>query len=370
MQNKSKRTNTMTINSILNFVTAGCILMSASHAASAPKNKILRETDKEFFLTDEARRVGDQVLLYQRVTGGWAKNIDMAKPLEKHQVDSVIAEKQRRDDSTIDNNATVMQISYLARLYQATHDQRYKTAFADGIGYLLSGQYDNGGWPQFWPDPTGYQTHITFNDYAITNTLNLFHEIIDGKYPYDGNLVDPATTELVRTSFDKGIECILATQIVVDGKPTVWCQQHDRDTYEPAGARTYELPSFCSQESAAIVKLLMEIPSPDKRIKDAVNGAMEWFDSNKLTGVRLEHRGTRGSDDFDTFLVEDAEAGPIWARYYDLVNCEPYVCDRDGVPRKNLHEIGRERRNGYSWYNSYPAELVPQYKSWLSENSD
>ena len=351
---------------ILAIAIAGCMLLTAPDMYSAPKNRILKTTDKEFFTTTEARRVGDQVLLYQRVTGGWPKNIDMARPLSTQEADSLAIERQRRDDSTIDNDATISQLSFLARLYHATGDHRYKDAFAKGVEYLLAGQYENGGWPQFWPETVGYQVHITFNDYAITNTLNLFRDIINEAYPYDGDLLDEGMKSRIRKSFDKGIECILATQIVVDGKPTVWCQQHDRETYKPAAARAYELPSFCSQESAAIVKLLMELPSPDDRVKNAVNGAMAWFDSHKLTGVRVERQGTYGTEDYNTVLVEDPEAGPLWARFYDLENGEPYVCDRDGVPKKSLEEIGKERRNGYSWYNTYPAELIPLYNEWLS----
>ena len=60
-------------------------------------------------------------------------------------------------------------------------------------------------------------------------------------------------------------ECILATQIIKDGEPSVWCQQNDRETLKPAPARAYELPSYCSAESAGIVRLLMELPAPDAR---------------------------------------------------------------------------------------------------------
>lgn len=345
------------------FLACGIMLSSIS-AIAAPKNKILKETDREFFKTAEAALIGDRVLLYQRITGGWPKNIDMTRPLDREQTDSVMAEKQRRDDSTIDNDATTMQIAYLARLFQATGDQRYKDAFIQGINYLLSGQYDNGGWPQFWPGPTGYQIHITFNDYAITRTLELFRDIIGGEYPYDGDIADDSMKRRLKNSFEKGIECILVTQIIVDGKPTVWCQQHDRVTYAPAKARAYELPSFCSQESAAIVKLLMSLPSPDERVIEAVDGAMEWFDSHKLIGLRLKRDGIRGTDDFNTMLVKDPDAKPLWARFYDLEHGKPFVCDRDGIPRENLEDIGKERRNGYSWYNSYPAELYPLYDTW------
>jgi len=38
--------------------------------------QLMRETSQEFFQSDEARRIGDQLLLYQRVTGGRPKNIE------------------------------------------------------------------------------------------------------------------------------------------------------------------------------------------------------------------------------------------------------------------------------------------------------
>lgn len=110
----------------------------------------------------------------------------------------------------------------------------------------------------------------------------------------------------------------------------------------------------------------MTLPKPDARIKRAVHGAMKWFDTYKLTGLRCERSaGEHGVR--DTRLVEDPQGGPIWARYYDLKYCEPYVCDRDGLPRRRLEEIGVERRNGYSWYNSRPAELFEQYDIWAAK---
>ncbi len=325
----------------------------------------LRATDPAFFRTEDALRIGDQVLAYQRVTGGWPKNIDMAARLTDAELARVQAEKSRTDDSTIDNNATTMQMVYLARLWQATHQERFRAGFVAAVEYLLSGQYDNGGWPQFWPEKSGYQLHITYNDNAIVNTLELFRDIYSGKDPYGGELTDPALRERLRKAFDKGIECILNTQILKDGKLSVWCQQHDRETLLPAPARAFELPSYCSAESAGIVRLLMTLPDPDARVKRAVHGAMKWFDTYKLTGLRVERTFENGVR--NTRLVEDPAAQPLWGRFYDLKYCEPYVCDRDGIARRRLEEIGPERRNGYSWYNSNAAQLYPLYEAWADQ---
>lgn len=324
----------------------------------------LRRTDKEFLTSSEASRIGEQVLAYQRITGGWPKNVDMCRLHTPEEMEAVKSDHNRIDDSTTDNFATTTQLTFIAHMFQATHDERYRDAFLVGVEYLLSGQYDNGGWPQFWPNPEGYQVHITFNDGAMVNTLLLLRDVATNVYPYDGSLFDEDVRNRAMAAFDKGIECILATQIRVDGTPTVWCQQHDRETYAPASARSYELPSFCSQESAQIVSLLMQLPDPDDRVKAAVHGAMRWFDANKLTGFRLERTGKPKTPEADARLVADKEAGPIWGRFYDLENCEIFVCDRDGFPRKSLEEIGQERRTGYSWYNSYPADLYSVYDEW------
>jgi PelA/Pel-15E family pectate lyase len=319
---------------------------------------------EDFYKTEEARRIGDQVLLYQRVTGGWPKNINMSRPLTDEERVQVLRDKERRDDSTTDNGATNMQMLYLAKLYQATQVERYKEGVLKAVEYLLSGQYENGGWPQFWPEMHGYQMHITYNDDAMVNTMNLLRAVAQQKDPYQG-LADEALRQRCMKAFDKGVECILKTQMHnKEGRLTVWCQQHYRDNYEPAPARAYELPSYCSMESASITKLLMSLPNPDERVKQAVHAAMAWFDKYKLTGLRIQRTGPWASMDGDTKLVEDADAEPIWGRYDDLKYCEPYVCDRDGLPRRRLEDIGHERRNGYAWFGSRPAELYPTYDKW------
>ena len=349
---------------LLQLLVAALLAGMPCEALAAPKNYGLRRTDKEFLTSAEAARIGEQVLAYQRVTGGWPKNIDMCRPHTPEEMAKVRSEHDRLNDSTTDNNATTTQMTFLANMYQATGDTRYRDAFIAGLEYLLSGQYANGGWPQFWPDPQGYQIHITYNDGAMANTLTVLRDIATGDAPYGNNLVDDATRERLRTAFDKGIECILATQIRVNGQPTVWCQQHDRETYAPAPARSYELPSFCSAESAQIVGLLMQLPNPDDRVKAAVHGAMKWFDANKLMGYRIERTGRPHTEEVNTRLVADPKAGALWGRFYDLDSCKIYVSDRDGIPRRSLEEIGHERRNGYSWYNDNPAELYTVYDKW------
>ena len=357
----------MKSTTLITLLSSTAIMLSAITLQAKPRHKYFKTTDPEFFKTDIARQVGARILIYQRCTGGWPKNTDLVSPMTQKEVSKVLSEKSRTDDSTIDNFATTMEMRFLAQLNHANPDPRYRRAIMAGLDFLLSGQYDNGGWPQFWPDPKGYQIHITYNDDAMYNTLSLFQDIISAQAPYSG-IVDEEMMEKLQKSVDKAVEIILATQIKVDGEPTVWCQQHDRDTYAPAKARAYELPSYTSLESANLLKFLMSLPNPDDRVKKAVHGGMKWLDRNKITGMRYDRPRDKDGKAYDARLVQDPKAAPLWARYYDLEECLPFFCDRDGIPRRSLDEIGFERRTGYGWYDNRPAEVYDIYNQWADRN--
>lgn len=65
-----------------------CCLMafSSAMAQQMPRRNVLRETNNEFFKTEEARRIGNQVLAFQRCTGGWPKNIDMTQKMSNEEL--------------------------------------------------------------------------------------------------------------------------------------------------------------------------------------------------------------------------------------------------------------------------------------------
>lgn len=167
-----------------------------------------------------------------------------------------------------------------------------------------------------------------------------------------------------RASFDKGIGCILKTQIRVDGKPTVWCAQHDEHTFAPAPARAYELASFSGAESASIVALLMSIPHPSPEIVAAVKGAVAWFETHAVKDIRVE-RVPDGSPKGDARVIS-APGNILWARFYDLETGKPFFCGRDGVKHATLVEIEKERRGGYSWYTNAPQRVLDRYAKWIS----
>ena len=305
----------------------------------------------------------NNILLHQRNTGGWPSNYDRDAKLSETQRKQLQPDKAK-NDSTIDNGATHREIRILAKSYHRIGNQQFRDAAVTGIKYLLQAQYDNGGWPQRFPRPSSYHQHITYNDDAMIGVMNLFHDIVQGSD--DLKFVSGDIRRQCDQALQRGLQCILKTQIRVDGRLTAWCAQHDAKTLAPAKARSYELPSISGNESVGIVRYLMKIEDPNNDVVAAIEGAISWFESAQLKGLRqVKVEAPAAPNGRDIKVIPDPTAPPLWARFYDLQTQQPIFCSRDGIPKKTIAEISHERRNGYSWLGTYAAELLlKHYPPW------
>jgi pectinesterase len=330
--------------------------------------QITESHDEKWYASEEAAQIAENVLLYQRNIGGWPKNIQMQQPLSAENKNKLVALQSEPKDCTIDNGATCQELLFLSKVYKQNPDIRYKKAFLKGLDYLLAAQYNNGGWPQFYPLIKGYYTHITYNDDAMVNVLELFKELKNKSNVYSIN--PPAETlEKIDYAFNKGINCILKTQYKRKGELTSWCAQYAENTLLPAKARAYELPSLSGKESAKIVLLLMSIENPSQDIIDAVDAAVRWFEKTKITRVKIETVIDEATQKKNKLVVSSPNSEePLWARFMELETDVPFFCDRDGIKKASLAEIGFERRNGYAWYTNEPKEVLKQYSNWVKNS--
>ncbi len=323
--------------------------------------------------SDEAKQVAENVLLSQKEIGGWAKNeplhLTFSDSLKTHYIQT-----KTEKGGTFDNGSTLSEMRFLAKVYSKIQNERYKQAFEKGLNYIFIAQYDNGGWPQYFPvkDPSDeimldktepYSMHITYNDDAFVNIMTLLKQIYSGDEEFAPLSISKEIKEQAKERFCKGVDCILKSQIVVDNKPAVWCAQHDEITLAPANARAYELASFSGSESVGILLLLMDIDNPSKNVIAAVDGAVKWLEGHKIEGIKIgteiDENGRR-----NRIVVEDKNAPPIWARFYDLETGKPFFCSRDGIKRSSMADISAERRNGYSWYTYAPEKVFTKYPEW------
>ena len=319
---------------------------------------------------NEITEIADNILIYQRTNGGWPKNYDMQAILNHEQIDSLVKTKNIFN-TTFDNSTTFSHIDYLARVYSVTHIAKYKESCLKGIYFTLSAQYQNGGWPQYFPLENNYSRKITFNDGAFVGIMKMFKGIIDKNPVY--SFISSDLRKKVKYAFDKGLDCILLSQIKDNGKLTAWCQQHDEIDLKPAWARAYEPPSICNGESADIVLLLMSIDNPDERIIRSVQSAVKWFNDSKIFNMRVEivpappDTSQWRTTTYDRVVVIDSLAPPIWARYYELGTDRPLFSDRSSKIFYSLAEVSRERRSGYNWYIYSPQEVLDKYPAWYKK---
>ena len=325
-------------------------------------NDVLKQA-KLWYAVDEATRIANQVLPYQRDNGGWEKNVDMAAMLTQPERTKLLAEKSKTD-TTIDNSATTTQLQYLAKVITAKNIETHKAGFFRGLDFLLSMQYENGGFPQYFPLKKDYSRHITFNDNAMINVLKLLRDIANKKEDY--LFIDEDRRLKAGKAVEKAIPVLLKTQVGVNGKKTVWGAQHDEVTYKAAPARAFEPVSLTAGESVGIVKFLMLDGSPSPEVIDAIESAVKWFEANKLTGIRWERKNG------ESVVVKDKAAPPIWARFYQIETMKPIFIGRDTIIKYDVTQIEAERRNSYAWYVDGARDLLekdyPKWKKGLTKS--
>lgn len=327
----------------------------------------------EWYAKPEARRVADNIVSFQTPAGGWGKNVDRDGPARvkgQHYVpvEHLPANARTGDDEswsyvgTIDNNATTSELRFLARVQAAVpgaEGDKYRESFLKGVRYLLNAQFPNGGWPQIYPLQGGYHDALTFNDDALSSVVTVLADVArrQGDYAF----VSEALGAEAKIACNKAIQLILKTQVIVDGKRTIWGQQHDALTLAPAGARNFEPAALSSDESADLLILLMKQAGRSPSVEAAINDGAAWLKAHAVHGFVFE----AGSD--GRKLRPKPGAGPLWARYYDIRTGKPIFGDRDRSIHTDVNELSAERRNGYSWYNAGPAKALATYDKWAEK---
>jgi PelA/Pel-15E family pectate lyase len=338
------------------------------------------DRDLSWYATPEARHVGDVIVSFQTPGGGWSKNFPMngapRLPGQSYAANNISRylgpddfdtprDKDWNYISTLDNDATSTEIRFLALVATANPGPEgtpYRAACLRGIHYLLDAQFPNGGWPQVWPLEGGYHDAITFNDNAVTLAATVLTDAASGTGNYA--FVPAELRRQTAAASARSLDCILKTQIVINGKRTVWAQQHDALTLAPVSGRNFEPAALSASESADVLLYLMSLPNPSPAVQASITAGVEWLKSAAIYGQAFT--GTRAEG---RHLVSTAGAGPIWSRYYSLTTGKPIFGDRDKTIHDDEAELSLERRNGYAWYSNGEQQAINAYADWSKTNA-
>jgi PelA/Pel-15E family pectate lyase len=275
------------------------------------------------------------------------------EPKSSTQVDGVYL-------GTIDNDATIQEMRLLAERYKKTSNSIYKAefkaSFKKAMEFLLTAQRSQGGWPQMWPKRKMYSDQVTFNDNAMIRTMVLLKDIVDRAAPFDSDIISSANSAQLQESLHKAVDFILNAQIVNNGELTVWCAQHDTNSYAPVGGRSYELASKSGSESAGIVWFLMNWPHQTEAVRAAIKGALHWYQKNRVADLK-----------FSNGEFVSAPGASLWYRFYEVHNDKYFFCDRAGESTKtqDIYALSDDRRTGYQWGGDYGSALLKVEPAYL-----
>ncbi|WP_286861559.1 MULTISPECIES: pectate lyase [Sphingobacterium] len=313
--------------------------------------------------------LAEKMLIYQLPNGAWPKQlvdksvVDYKLPITKEILQKI--KNTAIDHATLDNNATTREINVLIKAFKDTKNPAYLTAAEKGIAYILSAQYENGGFPQYYPNKSLYRAEITYNDNAMINALLVLYKVANKQQGFES--VNPMFVSKAQTAVEKGIACILKTQVMQDGIRSIWAAQYDQNTLVPAQARKFEPASLSTSESVAIVRFLMMQPATPA-IQQAIESAIQWFQQNDIEGYRFDRLQDKVTGEYERKLVADSSS-TIWARFYDLADNRPLFGDRDDTVKYNFEDVSEERRNGYAWFGNWPEKLIEKdFPKWKKQH--
>jgi PelA/Pel-15E family pectate lyase len=336
------------------------------------------DREPAWYASPEARRIADTVVSFQTPAGGWSKNQGRAGPPrlpgQRYNNNAETMEPNPanfdapRDRywtyvGTLDNGATTTELRYLARVaaqIPGKDGELYRESFLKGVRYLLAAQYPNGGWPQIYPLQGGYHDAVTFNDNAVAEAAMLLEDVALGKSEFA--FVPSELRAQAGASSRRGVEVILASQVIVDGNRTIWPQQADPLTLQPSSARNYEPRSLATTESTDLLLFLMRQPKPSPAIKAAVRDAVSWLKAHEIYDIAW------AATPDGRQRVAKPGAGPLWSRNYDIATGQPIFGDRDKRIHDDVNEISLERRNGYAWYSDAPRKAIKAFERWSQDN--
>ena len=313
--------------------------------------------------------IADNLLRYQRKDGGWKESQDPLRILDADE-QARLSDERETTGGSFDNRNIYTQVDYLAAAFARTGDTRYRDASVRGLEFILAHQISScGGWPHTVPGRERYHPYVTLADEVTPGVLTTLRRAQDPESLFA--FLDDATRERISKAIARGDACLLQLQVRQGDALTGWAGQYDNLTLQPAQGRSFELPSIMVQETVATLRYLMRIQQPTPDIIAAIEGGVAWLRKVQLQGLRLEtfeasaEKFANHSSSTDRRLVEDTQAPPLWARFYDLKDNTVVLATREGVRVANYSDIPRERRTGYTWYGTWPQKFLDKdYPKW------
>jgi pectinesterase len=270
-----------------------------------------------------------------------------ALPAAERQAWERYVETSRRQMAIAPNVVSPDQRRFLVLANRTRADAR----FLRGLDGLLLAQFPNGCWPLAYPLIGGTVDAAWFGDDATVEVLRLLRDAARG----DDTFVGDERRQRARASLERGIRCVLDSQVVVDGRRTGWSGLHDPLTLAPFGLRGD--PGLAAAATAEVLGFLMEQDSDDPRVAVAVHGGAAWLRETMLWGLAYAPR---------TEPVPTPGAGPFWARDYETGWNRPLFQLGGGEAVNDWRRVPAGGWTQDGWLTDAPARVLAHYDAWVA----
>ena len=249
----------------------------------------------------------------QRKEGGWDHRVDVS-----HRTDDPSEIRRHSGRCTFDDEITQGALMFLMALDTVLNESWLTESIELGMAFMMESQFENGGWPQWYPLRGGYHDYYTFNDGAINDNIRLMMHT----YRQYGN------PDYLRSA-EAGGEFIIQSQW--KAPQSGWAQQYNHDM-EPAWARRFEPPGICSLVTGRNIHTLIDLYllTDDEKYLNPIPAAIRWLEDSQIGNEQ-------------------------WARLYEVGTNKPIYGDREDG-NKVFYEylaISERERTSYGWQGSY-----------------
>lgn len=292
-------------------------------------------TQDEYFY-EAAEEDGRALAASQHPAGGWNYLHDFAGTESVRRWYDTIGRNGWRleefhhfyGNATFDDAGTIEAAQFLLRLFLEGRDDTWGEPFQRSMSFVLDSQYPSGGWPQRFPfiedrpvlhGVPDYTRHITFNDDVAAQNIRFLLTVWQ-------SLGEHRVLEALMRAMD----VFLATQ--QPAPQAGWGSQHDAETLEPVGARSYEPRALTTHVTARNIGLLLDFFewTAEERFLERVPPAIDWLESVRLPPEHVRMPGRA----FPTY-IEIGSNRPIYChrRGSNVVNGAYYL---DYSPEKPI----------------------------------
>ncbi len=291
----------------------GACLLASSRAYDSPT------------LLAEATRFGEAISCAQTPQGGW--------PRIGHLSPGCRTQRTKKTTISFDDGLFGAALQFSMDLQQAltkggAEPPAWLThTIESALGFVVSAQFDTGGWPQDVGSKK-FNGLATLNDDVTPGLIRLLLRV-HAQEPQRA-LLDAAT---------RGGDFLLRVQSA-DG---AFAQQYDH-LDQPAAARKFEPAAWASLETGFSINALLDlyIATQDRKYRDAAERAANWLQNTQI-------------------------APGVWARFQSLDGSGPLFADRNGKIVRSFEDLPEDEQGRYRWNGD--RQVFPELGYALDRNA-